>query len=146
MRFALTLVTLAGLAMLTSCARRAEDRPAMVPSIVGVWMVEMPAGALPCNGESSVAYAADGTIVMRSGAQLLRGTYRATLRADGRFDVVVKLSEHNGEPNCQGFSSAFVIEHTPPIFTVERKGSELRTCLSSDICFRAALRHELPRA
>jgi hypothetical protein len=118
----------------------------MAPSIVGVWEpVELPAGTLPCTGGGSIAYAADGTIVIRSGAQLLRGTYRVTPLADGRFDVTVKLSEHNGEANCQGFSAPFVMEHTPPAITVEREGNELNTCFpgTPPTCFRSTLRREL---
>ena len=146
MRFRLALVTLAGMAMLSSCARRPEDVPMMAPSIVGVWEpVELPAGALPCTGGGRIAYAADGTVVIRSGAQLLRGTYKVTPLPDGRFDVAVKLFEHNGELNCQGFSATFVMEHTPPTITVERKGNELNTCFpgAPPICFRSALRPEL---
>jgi hypothetical protein len=112
-------------------------------TLSGIWYpLESPAGVLPCSGPNSVAYTSDGTIIVKSQRQVLKGTYTAIQIGDGLFQVSVIYSVNNGEPNCQGLSPTFVVEHTPTAFTVERNGEQLRTCSIAvpAICFRSSSR------
>jgi hypothetical protein len=142
MAFTRSLVLLGSSVALVGCS----NVPAPVEttlSIVGTWYpLEAPPGCLPYDGPNSVTYSLDGKIVTRSGAQVLKGTYRSIRIAEGVYRVSVVYSENNGELNCQGLSPEFVIANTPPEFTVERNGAQLRTCLVNlpNVCFHSEAR------
>jgi hypothetical protein len=87
-----------------------------------------------------MSYKADGTFLSQSGVQILSGTYTATAIDDERLRVSIQYLKNNGEPNCQGLSPEFVIEHTPQFVVLKREGSRLVVCASTDICVRLKAR------
>ncbi len=60
------------------------------PGVVGVWrLAEYPEHALNCEGLSTVTYAPDGTTVVRSGAQVMTGTYTFPVGVAARLSGAV---------------------------------------------------------
>ena len=59
----------------------------------------------------------DGTMIVKSGAQVLTGTYTAE-PVGRRLMVKQKDVRSNGEPNCQGISADYVLSHYVDSFYV----------------------------
>ena len=123
-RFALLALN----AALVGCDSSAPLSKDVEASIVGTWSpVDLPAANPACEA-NSVTFTADGKVATQSGAQILRGTYASTRSPEGLLHMTAAYSEHNGQLNCQGLTAEFVISHTRPEFTAERKGEQLRLC------------------
>src|SRR5213593_98907 len=92
--------------------------------LLGVWQ-SRESGEMPkaCR-EASMEFRGDGTMLVRTGEQILTGAYTAE-PAGNRLRVVQRDVRANGRPNCQGISADYVLEHYAYRFYAEVRGDTL---------------------
>ena len=98
----------------------------LIPNeIVGNWQFERASvESRPCSS-GSISYRKDGTFISRSGEQIMKGKYIAEPYQYG-YLLTTKFVNHNGEPNCQGYSAEYVIKNNVPKSYVEVEENTLR--------------------
>lgn len=114
------LVALVVFATVACQAREASVPPA---ELLGVWQSTGTGMPGPCR-EATVEFRRDGAVVIRSGPQVLSGTYTA-VSAGSRLLITQSDVRANGHPNCQGISADSVLAHYMETFYVAFGGDTL---------------------
>jgi len=100
--------------LILSCA--VACRPAETPStpadVIGVWRQVAGPTASPSCDSATVEFRSNGTMLVRSGSQVLTATYTARSGArSARLEVVQTNLSFNDGLNCQGIPAAYVQQH-----------------------------------
>src|SRR6266508_5516448 len=93
--------------------------------LVGVWRLRGNGDLPTACDEASMEFRSDGTVLVKTGDQILTGTYTSE-PAGGRLRVVQKDVRSNGKPNCQGIPADYVLEHYGYRIFAEVSGDTLR--------------------
>ena len=84
---------------------------AQAPAFVGRWRpASFPVEAPALCREASLEFRGDGTVLSRSGNQVLTAKYATQERGSG-FVLLLRDLTINDQPNCQGFSPQYVLDN-----------------------------------
>jgi hypothetical protein len=113
---------------------RPPEPPPPANGLVGVWRNQASEFAPePCR-QASIEFRNDSTVFLKTGKQTLTASYSVE-RGPSRLVVQQRDLRSNGEPNCQGISAEFVLEHYVNPLYVDVAGDTLRI-------YRAAQDHD----
>jgi hypothetical protein len=113
---------------------RPLQRPPPATGLVGVWRNQASEHSPEPCGQASIEFRPDSTVFLKTGKQTLTATY-SVARGPSRLVVQQRDLRSNGEPNCQGISAEFVVQHYVNPLYVDVTGDTLRI-------YRAAEDHD----
>jgi len=92
---------------LSACGRAVPISPPA--ALIGVWRNTRSFGQESCL-EATIEFRKDSTLLVRNGAAVVTATYTVSQQGN-RLVVVQDDVRTNGEPNCQGIPSQYVLDH-----------------------------------
>ena len=117
--------------LLVTLGCQPPQRPSSTKELIGLWRSQGDQESHePCM-KASMEFRDDGTMLVSSGKQTLTGTYSVD---SGPSRLVVRQHNmvSNGEPNCQGIPSDYVLQHYVNTFYVDVHGDTLRIYTAPD--------------